>query len=136
MQVGGHFFDLVSFSNSMIFFSKKTKIETSGIGTLGDANILTLPLQRLAKYPFLLDQIIKNTSDTCSSLVDLEESYRKSNEFQQTINNAIDEEINRVKFDWLQAHVDCRTLAEVDLLICFCRTIRERERNVFLDDYF
>jgi len=57
MQVGGHFFDLVSFSNSMIFFSKKTKIETSGIGTLGDANILTLPLQRLAKYPFLLDQV-------------------------------------------------------------------------------
>lgn len=93
-------------------FMEKTKIETSGIGTLGDANILTLPLQRLAKYPFLLDQIIKNTSDTCANLSDLERSLQKSNEFQQTINNAIDEEINRVRFDWLQTHVDCRALPE------------------------
>jgi len=38
-------------------FMNERKRQTSGIGSLGDANILTLPLQRLSKYPFLISQV-------------------------------------------------------------------------------
>ena len=40
-------------------FMQKTKERTYGIGTMGDANILTLPLQRIAKYPFMIYQVIQ-----------------------------------------------------------------------------
>ncbi|UJR27307.1 hypothetical protein I4U23_008601 [Adineta vaga] len=93
-------------------FMQKTKGQTYGIGTMGDANILTLPLQRIAKYPVLIDQIIKNTSNDSSDFNELNDSLEKANELRETINNAIDEEINRTKFEWLQKHVDCSKINE------------------------
>ncbi len=102
---------------------------------MGDANILTLPLQRIAKYPFMIyqvfqikfcfknrfffEQIIKNTSNNCDDLIQLHNSLKKANELRETINNTIDEEINRVKFEWLQTHVDCRKINEVKYKIFF-----------------
>ncbi|CAF0871262.1 unnamed protein product [Adineta ricciae] len=93
-------------------FMQKTKEQTYGIGTMGDANILTLPLQRIAKYPVLISQILKNTSDDSCEFKDLNDSLKKANELRETINNAIDEEINRAKFEWLQKHVDCSKINE------------------------
>lgn len=84
---------------------------------MGDANILTLPLQRIAKYPVLIDQIIKNTSKNSSDLFSLRNALNKANELRETINNAIDEEINRTKFEWLQTHVDCSKINEVNISI-------------------
>ena len=95
---------------------------------MGDATILTLPLQRIAKYPFMIYQvrgrlyvfvltkfpkILKSTSDDCPDRLQLDSSLRQANELRQTINNVIEEEINRVKFDWLQKHVDCTKINEV-----------------------
>ena len=66
---------------------------------MGDANILILPLQRIAKYAVLIDQIIKNTSNDFSDLFSLRNALNKANELRETINDAIDEEINRTKFE-------------------------------------
>lgn len=44
-------------------FMNETKRQTSGIGSLGDANILTLPLQRLSIYPILLGQVKKTETN-------------------------------------------------------------------------
>ncbi|CAF4569669.1 unnamed protein product [Rotaria sp. Silwood1] len=93
-------------------FMQKTKQQSYGIGTLGDANILTLPLQRIAKYPFMIYQILKNTSNNYHDYNQLHNSLKKANELRETINNAIDEEINRTKFEWLQKHVDCTKINE------------------------
>lgn len=82
---------------------------------MGDANILTLPLQRIAKYPFMIYQIVKNTSNDYHDLAELKDSFKKANELRETINNAIDEEIHRTKFEWLQKHVDCTKINEVKL---------------------
>lgn len=81
---------------------------------MGDANILTLPLQRIAKYPILIYRIIKNTSTNSSDFLSLHNALKKANELRETINNAIDEEINRTKFEWLQTHVDCTKIHEVN----------------------
>ncbi|CAF2738851.1 unnamed protein product [Rotaria sp. Silwood2] len=93
-------------------FMQKTKQQSYGIGTMGDANILTLPLQSIAKYPFMIYQILKNTSDNYHDHNQLHNSLKKANELRETINNAIDEEINRTKFEWLQKHVDCTKINE------------------------
>ncbi|CAF0851377.1 unnamed protein product [Rotaria sordida] len=93
-------------------FMQKTKQQSYGIGTMGDANILTLPLQRIAKYPFMIYQILKNTSNNYHDYIQLHNSLKKANELRETINNAIDEEINRTKFEWLQKHVDCTKINE------------------------
>jgi hypothetical protein len=45
----------------------------------------------------------------------LNNSLNKANELRETINNTIDEEINRVKFEWLQNHVDCSKINEVNM---------------------
>ncbi|CAF4293589.1 unnamed protein product [Rotaria socialis] len=90
----------------------KTKQESYGIGTMGDANILTLPLQRIAKYPFMIYQILKNTANNHHDYIELHNSLKEANELRETINNAIDEEINRAKFEWLQKHVDCTKINE------------------------
>lgn len=94
---------------------------------MGDANILTLPLQRIAKYPVLIYQVIKNTSNNSSDLLSLHNSLKKANELRETINNAIDEEINRTKFDWLQTHVDCTKITEVIEGISF----QSKENSLF-----
>ncbi|CAF3419460.1 unnamed protein product [Rotaria socialis] len=93
-------------------FMQKTKQESYGIGTMGDANILTLPLQRIAKYPFMIYQILKNTANNHHDYIELHNSLKEANELRETINNAIDEEINRAKFEWLQKHVDCTKINE------------------------
>ncbi|CAF1424178.1 unnamed protein product [Adineta steineri] len=93
-------------------FMQKTKEHSYGIGTMGDANILTLPLQRIAKYPFMIYQILKNSSNDSDDFDQLHNSLKKADELRETINNAIDEEINRTKFEWLQKHVDCTKIYE------------------------
>ena len=100
---------------------------------MGDANILTLPLQRIAKYPVLIYQIIKNTSNTSPDFLSLHNSLKKANELRETINNAIDEEINRTKFEWLQTHVDCSKIHEVNERISFDREAASSRDD--LDDY-
>ena len=52
------------------------------------------------------------SNDSCE-VKDLNDSLEKANELRETINNAIDEEINRAKFEWLQKHVDCSKINEV-----------------------
>ncbi|CAF3394458.1 unnamed protein product, partial [Rotaria sp. Silwood2] len=79
---------------------------------MSDANILTLPLQRIAKYPFMIYQILKTTSNDHHDHNQLHNSLKQANALRETINNAIDEEINRTKFQWLQKHVDCTKLNE------------------------
>lgn len=56
---------------------------------------------------------MKNTSNDSLDFNDLIDSLKKANELRETINNAIDEEINRTKFEWLQKHVDCSKINEV-----------------------
>ncbi|CAF4618958.1 unnamed protein product, partial [Rotaria magnacalcarata] len=46
----------LNISSKFRAFMQRTKQESHGIGTMGDANILTLPLQRIAKYPFMIYQ--------------------------------------------------------------------------------
>ncbi|CAF3886519.1 unnamed protein product [Rotaria magnacalcarata] len=88
------------------------KILCEFVSTMGDANILTLPLQRIAKYPFMIYQILKNTANNHHDYIELHNSLKEANELRETINNAIDEEINRAKFEWLQQHVDCTKINE------------------------
>ncbi|CAF2140955.1 unnamed protein product [Rotaria magnacalcarata] len=102
----------LNISSKFRAFMQKTKQESHGIGTMGDANILTLPLQRIAKYPFMIYQILKNTANNHHDYIELHNSLKEANELRETINNAIDEEINRAKFEWLQQHVDCTKINE------------------------
>lgn len=45
------------FRKKISSWKQKNRKNCSGIGILGDANILTLPVQRIAKYPVLIDQV-------------------------------------------------------------------------------
>ncbi|CAF1160182.1 unnamed protein product, partial [Didymodactylos carnosus] len=93
-------------------FMQKTKRNSYGIGTFGDANILTLPLQRVAKYPFMISQILKGTTSDHKDISKLRLSLEKSNELRKTVNDALGEEMNRTKFEWIQKHVDCKKINE------------------------
>lgn len=57
-----------------------------------------------------LQKIFKATPEENFDRNDLENALEKANELRATINNVIDDEINRIKFDWLEKHVDSRKI--------------------------
>ncbi len=59
-------------------------------------------------------------------------SLNKANELRETINNTIDEEINRVKFEWLQNHVDCSKILEVKFIFLSIYVFFESFRQLYL----
>ncbi len=75
---------------------------------------------------------MKNTSNDCQDLIQLHNSLKKANELRETINNAIDEEMNRGKFEWLQNHVDCSKINEVKFIFLSIDVFFESFRQLYL----
>jgi len=75
-------------------------------------SFLLKPMQRITKYPLLIEKILKNTPIEHPDHPFLEAALAKASEICQQVNEGVRERDNSDKLEWIQAHVHADGLSE------------------------
>jgi hypothetical protein len=76
--------------------------QTRGLSLNG---FLTKPIQRVTRYPLLIDKILKHTSIDHPDYQSIQQAYECARQLNERINKQISEQENHSRLDWLQQHV-------------------------------
>ncbi|XP_072018783.1 intersectin-1-like isoform X2 [Amphiura filiformis] len=76
------------------------------------SSYLIKPMQRITRYPMLIDKILKYTPEAHSDYSAIKMAKEKAEELCQQVNEGVRERENSDKLEWLQSHVECAGLAE------------------------
>ncbi|KAK2154784.1 hypothetical protein LSH36_257g02045 [Paralvinella palmiformis] len=70
------------------------------------------PMQRITRYPMLIEKILRHTSPNHADHTALSEAHSKATELCNQVNEGVREKENSDKLEWIQMHVICDGLPE------------------------
>ncbi|XP_071819770.1 intersectin-1-like isoform X2 [Apostichopus japonicus] len=73
---------------------------------------LIKPMQRITKYPLLIQKVLKYTPESHSDYSTTKSAHEKAEELCNQVNEGVREIENSENLEWLQTHVECEGLAE------------------------
>ncbi|XP_076754423.1 dynamin associated protein 160 isoform X3 [Xylocopa sonorina] len=76
------------------------------------SSFLIKPMQRITKYPLIINKILEHTPVTHPDRQYLQEALAKAEEFCTQVNEGVREKENSDRLEWLQTHVACDGLEE------------------------
>ncbi|KAL0103076.1 hypothetical protein PUN28_018401 [Cardiocondyla obscurior] len=76
------------------------------------SSFLIKPMQRITKYPLIINKILEYTPFDHPDRQYLQEALAKSEEFCTQVNEGVREKENSDRLEWLQTHVTCDGLEE------------------------
>ncbi|XP_011689438.1 PREDICTED: intersectin-1 isoform X2 [Wasmannia auropunctata] len=76
------------------------------------SSFLIKPMQRITKYPLIINKILEHTPVDHPDRQYLQEALAKSEEFCTQVNEGVREKENSDRLEWLQTHVLCDGLEE------------------------
>lgn len=74
-------------------------------GGLSLNGFLTKPIQRVTRYPLLIEKVLKHTSTNHSDYPFVQQAFECARQLTDRINKQIAEQENCSRLDWLQQHV-------------------------------
>uniref|UniRef100_A0A8D9BKH2 Intersectin-2 n=2 Tax=Cacopsylla melanoneura TaxID=428564 RepID=A0A8D9BKH2_9HEMI len=69
------------------------------------SSFLIKPMQRITKYPLLIQKILEHTPESHADRPYLEEALAKAEEFCTQVNEGVREKQNSDRLEWLQTHI-------------------------------
>ncbi|CAF5090788.1 unnamed protein product, partial [Rotaria sp. Silwood1] len=90
------------FRSYLNIFQNKTR----GLSLNG---FLTKPIQRVTRYPLLIEKILKHTILNHPGYRYIQQAYECARQLNERINKQICEQENNLRLDWLQQHVILNT---------------------------
>ncbi|XP_052244343.1 intersectin-1-like isoform X3 [Dreissena polymorpha] len=76
------------------------------------SSFLLKPMQRITKYPLLIDKILKHTPQSHPDHVHLQDALEASQELCSQVNEGVREKENSDRLEWIQQRVHCDGLPE------------------------
>ncbi|XP_050533281.1 intersectin-1 isoform X2 [Daktulosphaira vitifoliae] len=76
------------------------------------SSFLIKPMQRITKYPLLVQKILEHTPDSHPDRLHLNEAISKAEEICLQVNEGVREKENSDRLEWLQSHVNSDGLTE------------------------
>ena len=76
--------------------------QTSGLSLSG---FLTKPIQRVTRYPLLIEKILKHTPTDHPDFVPVKQAFECARQINESINQQISEQESYTRLDWLQHHL-------------------------------
>jgi hypothetical protein len=83
-------------------YLKMFQNQTGGLSLNG---FLTKPIQRVTRYPLLIEKILKHTPIDHPDYESVQQAFESARQLNERINKQISEQENRSRLDWLQQHV-------------------------------
>jgi hypothetical protein len=77
------------------------QVKTGGLSLNG---FLTKPIQRVTRYPLLIEKILKHTSIHHPDYQSIQQAFECARQLNERINKQICDQENSVHLDWLQQH--------------------------------
>ena len=74
-------------------------------GGLSLNGFLTKPIQRVTRYPLLIEKVLKHTSDSHSDYQPIKQALDCARQLNERINKQISEQESSSRLDWLQQHL-------------------------------
>lgn len=74
-------------------------------GGLSLNGFLTKPIQRVTRYPLLIEKIFKHTPNDHPDYPSIRQAFECARQLNERINQKICEQENSVRLDWLQQHI-------------------------------
>lgn len=81
------------------------KIFQDKTGGLSLNGFLTKPIQRVTRYPLLIEKILKHTSTNHSDYSSIKQALDIARQLNERINQKISEQESSSRLDWLQQHL-------------------------------
>ncbi|XP_062619095.1 intersectin-1-like [Saccostrea cucullata] len=76
------------------------------------SSFLLKPMQRITKYPLMIQKILQYTPENHPDRQNLEDALAKAEELCNQVNEGVRERENSDKLEWMQSHVQCDGLQE------------------------
>ena len=76
--------------------------QTGGLSLNG---FLTKPIQRVTRYPLLIEKILKHSSINHSDYQSIKQAFECARQLNERINKQISEQESNSRLDWLQQHL-------------------------------
>jgi hypothetical protein len=86
-------------------FRSHVKIFQDQTGGLSLNGFLTKPIQRVTRYPLLLEKILKHTSINHPDYQSIKQALECARQLNERINKQISEQESSSRLDWLQQHL-------------------------------
>jgi len=86
-------------------FRASLKIFQNKTGGLSLNGFLTKPIQRVTRYPLLIEKILKHTPLDHPDYQSVQEALECARQINERINKQICEQENHSRLDWLQQHI-------------------------------
>lgn len=86
-------------------FRSHLKIFQDQTGGLSLNGFLTKPIQRVTRYPLLIDKILKHTLTNHSDYSSIKQALDFARQLNESINKQISEQESSSRLDWLQQHL-------------------------------
>lgn len=83
-------------------YLKTFQDKTGGLSLNG---FLTKPIQRVTRYPLLIEKILKHTSTNHSDYSSMKQAVDIARQLNERINQQISEQESSSRLDWLQQHL-------------------------------
>ncbi|KAH1186631.1 hypothetical protein KIL84_019380 [Mauremys mutica] len=80
------------------------------------SSFLLKPMQRVTRYPLIIKNIIENTPENHPDHSHLKHALEKAEELCSQVNEGVREKENSDRLEWIQAHVQCEGLSEVNIV--------------------
>jgi hypothetical protein len=86
-------------------FENYLKIFQHNTGGLSLNGFLTKPIQRVTRYPLLIEKILKHTPINHPDYQSIQQAFECARQLNERINKQISEQENSLRLDWLQEHI-------------------------------
>ena len=86
-------------------FESYLNIFQHNTGGLSLNGFLTKPIQRVTRYPLLIEKILKHTSINHPDYQSIQQAYECARQLNERINKQICDQENSLRLDWLQQHI-------------------------------
>lgn len=112
-------------------FRSYLKIFQSQTGGLSLNGYLTKPIQRVTRYPLLIEKILKHTGHDHPDRQFIQQAYDCARQLNERINKQIREQENSLRLDWLQQHFSFSTDENLADDFILDETVRFNTRTKF-----
>uniref|UniRef100_A0A1I8IQW8 DH domain-containing protein n=1 Tax=Macrostomum lignano TaxID=282301 RepID=A0A1I8IQW8_9PLAT len=86
--------------------------QTSSGKLMGLIQYFVKPMQRITRYPLLIEKLLKATPESHPDRGSLQEALDEAKKLCQTVNESVRETENSGRLEWCQEHVICEGLSE------------------------
>ncbi|CAF0939796.1 unnamed protein product [Adineta ricciae] len=86
-------------------FRSQLQIFQDKTGGLSLNGFLTKPIQRVTRYPLLIEKVLKHTSEKHADYASIKQALECARQLNERINKQISEQESSSRLDWLQQHL-------------------------------